>query len=746
MADTAKSVEHAPRELAIGVDLGGTHVLAALIDPSGRVHSRNQIKLAASSRSSQDSIGSAVSACVLDAWRHAHAHFPECLPLRGIGIAVPGNVDPHRNMVRYLPNFGWLDPVDLAALVLDRPAVGVEGETTTVRELLGVDRLHMRNDGRCAALAERHFGIGASGEHSVMAMLMLGTGIGGALIHSPALANQGALFEGSTFDAGDFGHHVMRSGPDAFQCVCGKRGCFECHASAAGLVRHWRAAGGDEGACSLDDARSVVQRMRDGDPVAMAAFSSYRSDLATGLANLITFYNPSLIVLGGGLSATAELYDGLAQAVDRSTLPATRGLCSIAQSALGADCAAMGAAWLAFAHRAEALAGHSHSMPGPLAAPPAVLSTAKKGSIVCLGIVCMDIIMRVSAHPTPDTKSVASQSYTCGGGNAANSAVAASRLRAVGDPLIRLISKVGSDSHGEALLLELARDQVDTRWVVRAPPGHKTPSSVILVCGPSRTIVNDPGLLQSAPLLPDEFESVMDPVAVGEEFSERSKENARSTRPATSSLRAAWLEDAALLHLDGRHPIAAVHAARCARSAGVPILLDVERPRPGLRDLMPLADYVVSSSDFACKLAIELSKERSTDGATPSAPELDASNPVTLVAFVLGHCPNARWVCVTLGPDGAIALERGGSASIQVPAWPLPTADPDAVRDTTGAGDAFIGATAAALRRGLPLADVLRIAACVAAANCGADGARGGMPLLSGLPPELRALLSTSGG
>ena len=101
-----------------------------------------------------------------------------------------------------------------------------------VRDLLQIDCLHMRNDGRCAALAERHFGVGKDGAHAVMAMLTLGTGIGGALIHDASPASRGVLFDGCTFDAGDFGHHVMRSGTEAFKCVCGNYGCFEQHASA----------------------------------------------------------------------------------------------------------------------------------------------------------------------------------------------------------------------------------------------------------------------------------------------------------------------------------------------------------------------------------------------------------------------------------------------------------------------------------------------------------------------------------
>lgn len=692
--------------LAIGVDLGGTHVLAALVDVRGQVYARHRQEISENARSSRELIGRAISVCIVRVWRHAQHSLPQCLPIQGVGIAVPGNVDPIKGLARYLPNFGWLEPVDLQALILDQRVddfldLAVESEQgVLLRQLLGVDRIQMRNDGRCAALGERHFGVGNSGEHSVMAMLTLGTGIGGALLHNPTPTSPGVLFDGCTFDAGDFGHHVIRSGKDAFTCVCGKRGCFETHASAQGLVRHWRAAGGDNASIILDDARSVIELMREGNSTAKAAFEAYRRDLETGLANLISFYNPSLLVLGGGLAAAAELYEGLQAAVDAQTLPATRGKCSIVQSGLASDCAALGAAQLVF------------SQPSEPEVPPARGGGGgvSEGCIVCLGLTCLDSTMWLPSHPAVDTKTVASRSLTTGGGNAANSAVAASRLRAAGDPPVRLISKLGSDVHGDALLAELARDEIDTRYLVRAERGHATPSSVILACGATRTIVHDPGLASSSPLLPSELEGGISDEGV--------------VPP--------WLADAVLLHLDCRHPRAAVHAACCARSCGVPILLDVERPRDGLLELLPLADYVVSSSDFAHKLAAE-------EGLSSKLEE-----PYDVASFVLARSKKARWVCVTLGEMGSIVIERSaeGEVTTHGAAVQLPPSGPGSMRDSTGAGDAFIGATAAALRRGLQLPDILRLAAHVAAANCGADGARGGLPFLHELPEDLKALLA----
>ena len=223
--------ESPPTALSIGVDLGGTHVLAVLMDEEGTIYSRHTNHLESEHRGSQAHIGGAIGESIYNVFLYAKDRCPESLPIKGVGIAVPGNVDPKRGLARYLPNFGWLTPVDLATLVLDRLYEGA-----SLRTHLRVDRLDMRNDGRCAALAERHFGIGKGGEHSYIAMLTLGTGIGGALLHDPSPSRIGSIFDGSTFDAGDFGHHVMRSGGGAFKCVCGNYGCFECHAKGIWLM------------------------------------------------------------------------------------------------------------------------------------------------------------------------------------------------------------------------------------------------------------------------------------------------------------------------------------------------------------------------------------------------------------------------------------------------------------------------------------------------------------------------------
>ena len=197
----------------------------------------------------------------------------------------------------------------------------------------------MRNDGRCAAIAESQFGAGEDAK--VFTMLTLGTGIGWALIYN------GILFDGSTYDAGDFGHAVIRSDIDAFNCNCGKRGCFETQASAYGLVKQmWKQ--NPENIESITNAKEVFQLLRIGNTYAIQAFDIFMNDLSTGLANLITFYNPDVIAIGGGLSQASEIFISIEELVNKKTLPATRKKCKIIPAKLGIDAGAIGAALLVF--------------------------------------------------------------------------------------------------------------------------------------------------------------------------------------------------------------------------------------------------------------------------------------------------------------------------------------------------------------------------------------------------------------
>jgi sugar/nucleoside kinase (ribokinase family) len=157
-----------------------------------------------------------------------------------------------------------------------------------------------------------------------------------------------------------------------------------------------------------------------------------------------------------------------------------------------------------------------------------------------------------------------------------------------------------------------------------------------------------------------------------------------------------------LLVVDCHDTEAATEAARLARAAGVPTIIDVERVRPGINELLHQIDAIIAAQAFPTEL---------TGCAEPGR---------ALAAMAREF--SAPLVCVTLGSEGSLALARG--REIRTPAFQV-----DCV-DSTGAGDAFRGGFAAGCLRAPEgdLADALRYANAVAALNCRALGARGAMP------------------
>lgn len=331
--------------MRIGVDIGGTHIFA--VGLCGDELTSNETSSHRSLvRRDTDYVIDTIAECIKELLPEGGA-----ADLEGIGFAVPGNVDPLKGVTRYLPNFSWGE-VDLKGLVLVR--LGEEYRDVKVE---------MRNDGRCAALAEYKFGVGKGCDWPVFSMITLGTGIGGALVVN------GKLFDGCSFDAGDFGHHSIQC-VDGFHCVCGKRGCFETQASSAGLVRHYNHwvkndTRNEYTQIDLNDAKAVVEIARTftNEEHNENFFERWRNDLAHGLANVVTFYNPNCIAIGGGISQLPEIYHGmkpnvpdhenfmtrpraLEDQVNDLTLPATRGKCVIMQSSLGNIAGAVGAALL----------------------------------------------------------------------------------------------------------------------------------------------------------------------------------------------------------------------------------------------------------------------------------------------------------------------------------------------------------------------------------------------------------------
>ncbi|MBV8720977.1 MAG: ROK family protein [Candidatus Eremiobacteraeota bacterium] len=306
---------------AIGVDLGGSHVTAAVITDDGTIHRQHEQDL-------EDlrydaviaALGETIGAAIKDAGD----------AIVGIGVGSPGNIDAETGAVLYSPNFGWHD----APL----------GET--LRKKFGVS-VFVGNDARCATLGEYTFGSGKGTKDFVL--LTLGTGIGGGIVAG------GQLVLGNKWGAGEVGHHQIRP-TDGFVCACGKIGCFEAQASGTGLIRHaFAVAPSFPRSIMLDvdrdklSSKKIRKAAQAGDRHALTAWKNFTADLSIGLANIVAFVNPEVIALGGGVSTAADfMLDAVRGPVDALTTMVPKGTTQIVVAQLGNDAGQVGAATMAF--------------------------------------------------------------------------------------------------------------------------------------------------------------------------------------------------------------------------------------------------------------------------------------------------------------------------------------------------------------------------------------------------------------
>ena len=152
---------------------------------------------------------------------------------------------------------------------------------------------NVENDVNCAALGEAHFGTGIG--YKDFLCLTYGTGIGGAIIQN------GDVYHGSTCAAGEFGHMITHG--DGIICNCGGRGCYEKYASTTALIKAIKDFN-NKSSTSMQryiDGRQIFERVLFGDKDYIKIVDSWINEILIGLTSIIHFYNPSLIILGGGI-------------------------------------------------------------------------------------------------------------------------------------------------------------------------------------------------------------------------------------------------------------------------------------------------------------------------------------------------------------------------------------------------------------------------------------------------------------
>lgn len=270
----------------VGVDVGGTKVMAAEVGPDGQV-------LRVARRTTP---GRRVEVPLLeDALTEAVQEVAAGRRLAGVGLAAAGFVDGAGERVMFAPHLPWRGE-QVRARLSERWQVPV----------------FLDNDANCAARAETAYGAAVGARDALV--VTLGTGIGGAVVLD------GALHRGRNGMAGEFGH--MQVVPEGRACECDGRGCWEQYCSGNALVRHARAglaagAGVGDGSGPLADlcggdpdavtGPMVTRAAGDGDRVALQAFASVGEWLGVGVANLVAAFDPEVVVVGGGVSAAGDL-------------------------------------------------------------------------------------------------------------------------------------------------------------------------------------------------------------------------------------------------------------------------------------------------------------------------------------------------------------------------------------------------------------------------------------------------------
>jgi glucokinase len=314
----------AARDLAIGVDIGGTKVLAGVVTADGEV-------LATARRDTPaDDVSKTQDFIVEVVTELAQIH-----EVGSVGVGAAGWIDETRSRVLFAPNLAWRDEP-----LRDRIADAVKLPVV------------VENDANVAAWAEFRYG---SARHVTdsMAMITVGTGIGGGLVLG------GQLWRGAHGMAAEMGH--IRVVPDGRICGCGRTGCLEQYASGSALVKaareravkHPETAGRMlELAGGLIDAINgplVTRAARQGDVAARHAFAEVGAWLGSGLADLVQLLDVEILVVGGGVVEAGELLLAPARAafVDQLAARGSLPVAPIVGAELGNVAGVVGAADLA---------------------------------------------------------------------------------------------------------------------------------------------------------------------------------------------------------------------------------------------------------------------------------------------------------------------------------------------------------------------------------------------------------------
>jgi glucokinase-like ROK family protein len=223
--------------------------------------------------------------------------------ISGIGIGLPGLVDSHTGLIRFLPNYQW-EKVNLRDIVqkkIDHPT-------------------YIENSANSLALAEQWFGEGRGIDNFIVVTLEYGVGMG--------IIINGQLYRGHQGTAGEFGHTTVD--PDGPLCRCGKKGCIEAFVGNNAILREAEAAAQKDEWEPNNPAditiEEVILAAREGAPCLRNIFAQAGRVLAIGLSNLIRIFNPARIIIAGkGVNAGNLLFDTMYKTIPQYISSRTNG-------------------------------------------------------------------------------------------------------------------------------------------------------------------------------------------------------------------------------------------------------------------------------------------------------------------------------------------------------------------------------------------------------------------------------------
>lgn len=267
--------------MKIGIDIGGSHIGIGLVDNNGSIILKEE-RFIKNKTNIEEQIEEFISENIIQ--------MSLIYDVESVGIAIPGTVS--ENKIIKAVNLG-VENYDLAG---------------NLEKILKI-KVKLKNDAKCAALAEQKYG--ELGEYENSVFLCIGTGVGGAVIYN------GELLEGKNVPGFEISHTIIKK--DGELCNCGKRGCFETYAS---LKRFKQKISQEFNLNTLSGKviREFIQKNPD-NIVLKEMIDNYIEDLSIGISNVVNIFEPDVICIGGSFAEYGEiLYEPLKKALLQGNL------------------------------------------------------------------------------------------------------------------------------------------------------------------------------------------------------------------------------------------------------------------------------------------------------------------------------------------------------------------------------------------------------------------------------------------